>query len=245
MTREVAQSKPWVAQLRGLKQQVRCVPCLERVKLPGVTLPLKSGAENWLFLTSEFAAKSVNWKHVTSCHVAALPAAARVVREKLKRVRVTVAGGALELANSLCHQLGRGDRLTPSKVKKDEKPHVVYATSLLGTQEKTHRQAVARLRACATVSTAIVYQTRQPKRLKTILRAVSLVKIHALFFSPSAVRHFEMAFPVSGEVTMSRALCVGASTVTAWNDVRRQDWPLGMAFKNAIDLERYIKKECT
>jgi uroporphyrinogen-III synthase len=244
VTREAAQSERWVALLRGLKQQVSCVPCLERVKLPGVTLPLKPKVENWLFLTSEFAAQSVNWRRAKACLVAALPAAAKVARKRTKRVPVTATGGALELANRLCLQLQGASRMTLSEVGRERKPHVVYATSRLGTKEETHRQAVARLRAQATVSTAIVYQTRKPRGLSAALRAIPKAAVCALFFSPSAVRHFEMAFPARVKMTLSQVLCVGNSTVTAWNDIRRRGWPSGMAFQNAAQLEQFIGKEC-
>ena len=233
ITRAAEDGLPLVAELSARGIAALALPCIEREPLAWPDWPFDSSAAHHLiFLTSLASARgALAWSRahagVKVSFAAQAPRTdAWLVAQGLE-VAVASPQGAVGLAQAVVEW---------AKKKALHDLRVLYPSSDAGELQPEQIEAVALLAPIGTVDRATVYQTRAPDHLDTALLAVPAGPTRWFFASPSAVTHAVAALHRAHLTPAVDVLCLGHSTLRAWQAAALAGWPAGRLHSRGLSL---------
>lgn len=221
VTREAADAAREVEALRARGLVARAVPCIATRWVPWPSWAPAEGESVTLF-TSRRAVRA--WVEAGSPAMGLLAALAPRTAQALHSLgvapRVLAEGGALALARAVVAEWRRVG--TP-------RWQVRYPTSDVGEVQDEQRQALAMLEQLGPVERRAVYLTRAPDGLALQVDEATRGPYVLTLASPSAAKHFIEA---QASRAPEQVVCIGASTVRAWDSSRPSAWPMARLVKS-------------
>jgi len=219
ITRAVEEAAPLVERLERIGIPAAAFPCIERRPIEWIP-DLETGSRRAaiFMVTSPFGARCLmaHWPQIQGRgKVAAMaPSTASVLEQAGIPVEISATGGALALARAVAGETQASN------------PVIFWLTSAAGLAEPEQEHAAALLANVGELHRIIAYETRAPQELGEQMMRWRGRRASAVFFSPSACKHFLAARGASGQgPLLERIVCIGQSTLRAWSELRPRDLP--------------------
>ena len=226
VTRESEDAAADVAALAARGLHAVEVPCLETRYL---AWPWAGPAPLTLFTSRRTVEAWVSAGRPALADVAAMsPATSGALVQQGVTPLITARGGAVALAHAILASWD-GKGCAPS--------HLHYPVSNAGLRAPEQEEAVRLLERRTRLERRTVYEVHVPEGLAGRLAEATRGEWSAVFASPSAVAHFFSACPPTAPPR--HVLCMGGSTVRAWDAARMPGWPAAIPGE---DLSRTLEE---